>query len=880
MSVLDDEDLDGLTDAEKLIRLKLKKLEYLEAKAAELKRKPYLHLFPHYTWSREFFEDLDTRIQVVCSANQLSKALDINEDIPTPFGFKKMKDIQIGDYVFGRDGKPTRVIDIPFVGEDTTYEIEFDDGDKIIASKDHDWICMGPEQRFRKFYKGKTGYTIINETYQKWQVKSTQDILDHCYSDGKPKAPRRYVVPFCSPVEYPTQELPIEPYMLGLMIGDGSLGGTREHEQIKLHINGDETEILEYLSEFYQFKHKDRNCVAVSLAKKTGFKDKVKNLKLNVYSQDKFIPEQYLLAGVGQRKELLAGLMDTNGTSDASGQSISYSTCSEKLANDVKQLVRSLGGSAWIARDKAGYKKDGVYHKCLDTFNVHIKTTWNVFKLAKQKRSRWTYPRRYAHQKVIYRITPIENVKTKCITVENVDGSFLVSKNYVVTHNSSSQIRKVIELAVNRSKWAQAWPKRAKSMGSSFVPNLFWYFYPDRKTADAEWRFKWSQFMPPKDDPELGWEVRYDTQKYISEVEFKSGVTLQFKFYSQDAINIQSSSVYYCGIDEECPWDIIPEILMRLSATDGMFSAVFTATIGQDEWRRVVEPKTEEERIWAEARVWQVSMYQCVTYDDGSPSPWSVEEIRRVEAKCATEKEIQRRVFGRFVKDEGLMITEFNSTNRCSVERLSEIKRDWPRFAAVDYGGGGTSHPAAITFVACSPDFKLGFVYKCWRGDGITTSAQDVLDKYLEMRGADYIWQVSYDWAAKDLHTLAERQGLAVKKADKQREAGAGLMNSLFKQHMLWIPNGNPSDHQQFDKLASEINALSSGTVKNKAKDDLYDSTRYALMLIPWQFDYLGEYKEPIVAEAHQEPRRDGFDDVSHETFSDEMEYWQDLLDN
>jgi len=448
---------------------------------------------------------------------------------------------------------------------------------------------------------------------------------------------------------------------------------------------------------------------------------------------------------------------------------------------------------------------------------------------------------------------------------------------------SSSQIRKCIELATNKDLWKHAWPKKYKVLGEQFVPDLTWYLYPDKKTADSEFRFKWKQFMPGygPDHPVYGWKAIYDGQKYISEIRFNSGVTIQFKFYSQDVHNLQSGSVYAMFIDEEPDWYLMPELLMRLNATGGFLNAVFTPTKAQENWRRIVEPKNEAERLWPNARVWQISLYDCVLYADGSPSQWTHEEIKSVEMKCATEKEIQKRVYGKFIREEGLALPSFGPDNRCDVSKLDVIAEDWARFASCDYGGGGTSHPSAICFIAVRPDFKLGYIYKFWRGDGILTSAQDVLDKLLEMRGADYVWQISFDWAAKDLGTLAERQGLSIKKADKQREAGNALLNSLFKQKMLFLPYGNDNDHQQFEKLAGEFDVLSLETDKKRAADDGYDATRYTAMMIPWQFEYKGQYTEPGEKPKDVDPRRQGFElaEKPSDEFLSEMAEWQDLLD-
>jgi hypothetical protein len=435
---------------------------------------------------------------------------------------------------------------------------------------------------------------------------------------------------------------------------------------------------------------------------------------------------------------------------------------------------------------------------------------------------------------------------------------------------SSFQVRKCIELAGNKELWKEAFPMRTKF---KVPPNLFLYFYPDLKLATTEWHFKWKQFMPTcKDDPTWGWHEVFDQRKQIFEVRFNSGITVQFRGYSQDAISLQAVTPDAIFIDEEPPWVLMPEIIARLNASNGLFSAAFTATLGQEEWERIVEKRT----LWEEAKVQQVSLFDCMYYEDGSASHWTKEAIDQVIKRCATEKDVQMRVFGRFVKSDNLIYPNFTTNNRCSVEALLEIRPEWPRFAGIDYGGGGSSHPSAISFIAVKPDFSKGYVYKFWRGDGIITTAQDVLLKYIDMKAEDQCWFAFFDWAAKDLGTIAERSGQALIKAEKSHDIGEGVLNSLFKNNMLYIPYG-----EEFDKLASEINNLNRDIAKKDAKDDGIDSLRYACSKIPWHYEKIEIAEEPK-PKTEVDLRRDMFKESSEllSTTDAELDYWGEMFDN
>ena len=160
---------------------------------------------------------------------------------------------------------------------------------------------------------------------------------------------------------------------------------------------------------------------------------------------------------------------------------------------------------------------------------------------------------------------------------------------------------------------------------------------------------------------------------------------------------------------------------------------VFTATLGQELWRKTIEPSDSEEEKFPTALKLQVSMYDCQTYEDGSDSPWTNDRINQVIATCKSPQEVQRRVFGKFVKDSGLKYPMFDVKRHMKTRH--PVPKSWLWYSAVDIGAGGADgHPSAIVFVAVNPDYRSGRVVRCWRGDGLRTTASDVYLKYKEMR--------------------------------------------------------------------------------------------------------------------------------------------------
>lgn len=462
---------------------------------------------------------------------------------------------------------------------------------------------------------------------------------------------------------------------------------------------------------------------------------------------------------------------------------------------------------------------------------------------------------------------------------------FLCAANQI--SKSSTQIRKAIHWATDNRLWKGLWP----GLLAGQKPNTFWYFYPTFDVWQAEFETKWEpDFLPRgkfKKHPLYGWDAEFDKGQ-IRKINFNSGVTIYCKAYSQKAKDLQTGSVHNLCLDEELPIEYLPELQARLNATDGYFSMVFTATLGQRHWEQTMEPKTKDEEKHPNALKLQVSLYDCLEYEDGTKSNWTPEKIERAKLKCPTEAEVRRRIYGKFVKSQGLKYESFSVDRNMSDNHLLPVS--WPIYAGVDPGSGGVSgHPAAIVFVAVRPDFKEGRVFKAWRGDGISTDNSDILRKYRDMKGSRPLQSMVYDFKDKDFFLVASKQGEPIMKADKTRDAGAGLLNTLFKNSMLKLQRGDG----EIDKLVSELCSLPSEIDKRKAKDDLIDALRYVCMSIPW--DLSGIDVDPLSArpefddkqsrvlspsEARIQERRDFYlnkADEGADSVEAELDFWNGL---
>lgn len=398
---------------------------------------------------------------------------------------------------------------------------------------------------------------------------------------------------------------------------------------------------------------------------------------------------------------------------------------------------------------------------------------------------------------------------------------------------SSTQIRRFIDWSTDDTKWEELWPNQ--------VPNLFWYFYPTKEVATVEFQKKWTQFLPcgaMKDDPKYGWKPVYD-KKFIDRIEFNSGISIYFKSYNQSVSNLQSSTVFAVGCDEELPEDYYDELMFRLAATDGYFSMAFTATLGQELWWRAMECVGKDSEFLPSAHKIQVSMYDCLEYVDGSETVWTEERIQKITEKCKSKDEVLRRVYGRFVKEGGKTYHTFDPAEHY-VNPDYEMIKGWHKYAAVDIGSGGSDgHPASIIFVAVKPDYTQGVVYKGWRGDGIQTTAADIYEKFAELRADDILVRKWYDHASADFNAITTRLGDPFEKANKSHDLGESLVNTLYSHNMLRIFNID-----ELRKLGGEMITLQKSTPKTKAKDDFCDAQRYCVVEIPWDLTHIKSQKD------------------------------------
>jgi len=365
------------------------------------------------------------------SRNGVGKAQPLYSKIKTPSGWTTMKDINIGDIVSTPDGENANVIGTYPQGELDIYEFVFADGRKTHACGNHLWNVKSHSFRNNQQYK----------------TMSTNDLLDHTekYKNYTNRSGTYLYIPFLSHDNSDAIDLPMQPYFLGAMLGDGSfskngVGFSNADQEIidRVALTAPSCVLLHKKPSHkiydYGFKLKTRT-------RFSPFTTLLKELKLfGTLSHTKFVPDIFKMASKAQKIELIQGLMDTDGFVGTNG-AYNYTTVSKQLALDVQDLIRSIGGSAIIkASVNNTYTNNyGVVKACKDAYTVCI-TYHSPKDLVSVTRKRDRMPgETYQYKNKGLRIDSISYIgrsDAKCIMIDHPDHLY-ITDNYVVTHNTT-----------------------------------------------------------------------------------------------------------------------------------------------------------------------------------------------------------------------------------------------------------------------------------------------------------------------------------------------------------------------------------------------------------------------------------------------------------
>lgn len=344
--------------------------------------------------------------------------------IPTPIGDRRFGDLEVGDEVFGLNGKPTKVLAIHEQGVTDAYRITFSDGTSVLAGLEHLWEVVSRGGGERKW--------IAKE------VLTTKQIMDNGLRCGYRDKEYRYRIPMVSPVQYEDAKLFIPPYTMGALIANGD---TKSHSPIVRTPDEDVwRRIKDEGVDASPFKSYSGACPG------TRIRGSAKHLRyygLDVKSGDKFIPYDYLIGSVAQRVALLKGLMDGDGSNpstygDHHKRCLRYHTTSSRLANDFIRLVNSLGGTATVASQERIGDSGRPYSDI--SLNIMLPKEIRDGLFTDRKEGEDSVRHVHVPHRAIVSIEKESKVNQRCITVDSPDSLYAITENYIMTHNTAFMV--------------------------------------------------------------------------------------------------------------------------------------------------------------------------------------------------------------------------------------------------------------------------------------------------------------------------------------------------------------------------------------------------------------------------------------------------------
>ena len=364
-------------------------------------------------------------VSYIAGRPAMGKAQTLTSKIVTPFGMKNMGDICIGDIISGSDGKPITVTGVFPQGIKDVWNVIFDDGTSVECCSEHLWTVQSRSDRKAAYGKYKN------------RVITTEEISKNIYVDGGTR--KNYSIDYCSPIEFVEKKIYLDPYFLGLYLGDGySYKNKIGFSNIEKDLISSFDNLLPGEAYLVQSSKNKKDCNYM-VNKSIELRNILEDLGLlHKKSHEKFIPKCYLYNSIENRVKLLRGLIDTDGYVISSVYSkktnnIEYTTTSKQLGEDVCNLVRGLGGKAVVNKRKGKYGSV----ICKDYYRININFADGIIPVSSKKHlAKYTQKKQF-HKKFIVNVRKLnKKEEMQCISVSAKNNLYLTD-NYTITHNTS-----------------------------------------------------------------------------------------------------------------------------------------------------------------------------------------------------------------------------------------------------------------------------------------------------------------------------------------------------------------------------------------------------------------------------------------------------------
>lgn len=371
------------------------------------------------------------------------KAAPLDEPVLTPTGWRPIGALRPGDFVIGSGGTPVKVLSIHPQGVRQVAKVTFSDGSWTRCDWDHLWTVRqergGTSAKHEK-HSRVGGLQSVDYLGGEWRTYTLRDIVEGGLTrkvggNSHGKASKNFI-PMVRPVQYPEAKLPLDPYTLGALLGDGNMS------QAVISFTSMDDDIVAALrlpdgvSPRPTLHQKAGRAVQYTLTRGPQGRGAGPNPLVSILqdlglhghkSGTKFIPEAYMHAAVDQRLALLQGLFDTDGTTAQRSGAVEFSSLSHTLARQVQELVESLGGRAkWGAEAKNGNAR---LHCLLPRHLPPFR--------CRRKGEAWASLPKRQHEPVraMWEVEDAGEHECVCISVDAWD-SLYVTRHHIVTHNT------------------------------------------------------------------------------------------------------------------------------------------------------------------------------------------------------------------------------------------------------------------------------------------------------------------------------------------------------------------------------------------------------------------------------------------------------------
>ena len=495
------------------------------------------------------------------------KALALDTPLPTPTGWTTMGDVEVGDHVFDDKGQPARVVGATGVMVDhDCFEVVFSDGSTIVADAEHRWMTWSQgarksddvAARRRRRTPVGSGYDQSHKRLQP-EVRTTRQIAESL----RGRAGRtEHSIPTCGPLQCPEAELAVDPYVLGVWLGDGASahgGITTADEEILVAVAG---------AGYPVTKWGDQGGTRPYGWGTRGLQPGLRALEV---LGDKHIPPAYLRASVAQRLSLLCGLMDTDGSvSRASGQ-CKLSFVNRRLAEGAYDLIAGLGIKAVLSEGQAMLAG----RDCGPRYRICFTPTMPVFRLPRKlagQRLRSPSPNR--RRRYIVDVRPVASVPVRCISVDSPSHLYLAGRSCIPTHNTEEAVVQFVTLV------------RAGRGGMYLDPHGDALERISPCLTDMGERVLEINLARGQDQVQAGWNVLsmeglgpVDVEARVSALASSFAAALSWDDRNTRALNLVTlASQSLCELALRLPPDCAPTIFQ------------ITTLLANDEWRREVLP--------------------------------------------------------------------------------------------------------------------------------------------------------------------------------------------------------------------------------------------------------------------------------------------------